>query len=250
MSGQVGERPASSVPPRSGIIRKFAVVLAALGLALSAWIVVTLVWGEPFSSIYTRHEQETLSRQLDIVQRRWSPSRAIAAERLATAMDERAARFRQTLHDGEPIGRIIVPRLGLNMVVVEGTSEADLEKGPGHYNAASGVNTSVPGMGLVVAIAGHRTTYLHPFRHIDDLRPGDDIYLRMPYGIFGYRVYMHRIVGSTDWSILRQPRFEKLVLSACHPLYSATHRFVVFARLHSERNVPRVATAPSASSTS
>jgi sortase (surface protein transpeptidase) len=61
---------------------------------------------------------------------------------------------------------------------------------------------------------------------------------------------MHRIVGSRDWSILRRPSFEKLVLSACHPLYSATHRFVVYARLHSERNVPRVATAASASSTS
>jgi sortase A len=219
----------------------------ALGLGVTAWVAGTLVWGEPFTSLYTRHQQHTLSRRLEAVDRQWrakatrslAASRAQPAERLATAMDARARRFRLSLRDGQPIGRIVVPRLGLNMVVVEGTSETDLEKGPGHYNATSGVNTSLPGMGGVVAIAGHRTTYLHPFRHIDGLRPGDEIWLRMPYGIFAYRVYMHRIVGSTDWSILHRPRFEKLVLSACHPLYSATHRFVVFARLHSERNVPR-----------
>lgn len=228
------------------MIRKLGFVLLALGLGVTAWVAVTLVWGEPFTSLYTRHEQAVLAKRLEHVDRQWSArtrssreaSRTLAADRLATAMTARARRFRTTLTDGQPIGRIIVPRLGLNMVVVQGTSEADLEKGPGHYDAASGVNTALPGMGGVVAIAGHRTTYLHPFRHIDELRPGDDIYLRMPYGIFGYRVYMHRIVGSTDWSILHLPRFEKLVLSACHPLYSATHRFVIFARLHSERNVP------------
>jgi sortase A len=239
------------------VIRKLGFVLVALGLGVTAWIAVTLVWGEPFTSLYTQHEQAALAKRLDSVDRQWSArprrsveasrarrsveaSRALATERLAAEMNLGARRFRGTLQDGQPIGRIIVPRLGLNMVVVEGTSEGDLEKGPGHYDAASGVNTSLPGMGGVVAIAGHRTTYLHPFRHIDALRPGDDIYLRMPYGIFAYRVYMHRIVGSTDWSILHRPQFEKLVLSACHPLYSATHRFVVFARLHSERNVPRV----------
>jgi sortase A len=89
-------------------------------------------------------------------------------------------------------------------------------------------------MGGVVAVAGHRTTYLHPFRHIDDLRPGDNIYLKMTYGTFRYTVFAHRVVGSNDWTILRHRAFEKLVLSACHPLYSATHRWVVFARLQGE----------------
>jgi sortase A len=120
------------------------------------------------------------------------------------------------------------------MVVIEGTSEGDLKKGPGHYNARSGRRTSVPGLGGVIAIAGHRTTYLHPFRHIDDLRPGDGITLVMPYGTFRYRVYYHRIVDSREWRILRPRRFEKLVLTACHPLYSASHRLVVYARLKTQ----------------
>lgn len=218
----------------------------AVGLALVAWVGVTLKWGEPFTSLYTRHEQQALSKELRALDRKWSGS-----ERLASAVPSRraeppsvasvgavlrgrAATFRRTLRDGRAFGRIIVPRLGLNMVVIEGTSEGDLQKGPGHYNARSGRRTSVPGMGGVIAIAGHRTTYLHPFRHIDDLRPGDSITLVMPYGTFRYRVYYHRVVDSREWRILRPRRFEKLVLTACHPLYSASHRFVVYARLKSQ----------------
>jgi sortase A len=222
------------------MVRKAGYALVALGVGLIAWIGVTVFWGDPFTALYTRHQQHVLSGRLEQLDRRWSARLAtsvaaaharasLAAER--AALRESAVAFRRSLREGQPIGRIVVPRLGLNMVVVQGTSEQDLEKGPGHYDAASGANTSVPGMGGVVAIAGHRTTYLHPFRHIDDLRQGDRITLRMPYGTFHYNVYYHRIVGSTDWSILRKRGFEKLVLSACHPLYSATHRWVVFARL-------------------
>jgi sortase A len=112
------------------------------------------------------------------------------------------------------------------MVVVQGTSSADLERGPGHYRISA-----LPGSGGTVAIAGHRTTYLHPFRHIDRLRRGDAIVLELPYGTFRYAVLAHAIVSDRDWSILRRRRTETLVLTACHPLYSATHRIAVFARL-------------------
>jgi sortase A len=229
------------------VIRKTGFALTAVGLALVAWVGVTLWWGEPFTSLYTRHEQRALSKELRALDRKWSgtvrlasaaPSRkaAVASRqvRVAAALRVRAGAFRRTLRDGRAFGRIIVPRLGLNMVVIEGTSEGDLEKGPGHYNARSGRRTSVPGTGGVIAIAGHRTTYLHPFRHIDSLRPGDGITLVMPYGTFRYRVYYHRVVDAREWRILQRRRFEKLVLTACHPLYSASHRFVVYARLKSQ----------------
>jgi len=219
----------------------------AIGLGLVAWVGVTFWWGEPYTSLYTRHEQRALSKELQALDRKWSgPVRltssiqsrraaaATAEARVVAALRVRATAFRRTLRDGRAFGRIIVPRLGLNMAVIEGTSEGDLEKGPGHYNARSGQRTSVPGMGGVIAIAGHRTTYLHPFRHINDLRPGDGITLVMPYGTFRYRVYYHRVVDAREWRILRRRPFEKLVLTACHPLYSASHRFVVYARLKSQ----------------
>jgi sortase A len=207
----------------------------------------TLVWGDPFTSLYTRHEQHLLGQQLDRIDRSWrrpvpnvrrnmSAARAQAA--VAAQLAASARLYRRGLRDGAPIGRIRIPRLHLEMVVVQGTSESDLAKGPGHYDTASGVNTSLPGLGGVIGIAGHRTTFLHPFMHIDELQPGDNVYLQMPYGTFRYRVYYHKVVAADDWSILRPRPYEKLVLSACHPLYSASHRWVVFARLQGHSGTP------------
>jgi sortase A len=115
----------------------------------------------------------------------------------------------------------------VRVIFVQGTNWAhDLSKGPGHYE-----ETSVPGLGRTTAIAGHRTTFGAPFRHIDRLRRGDLVVLDLPYGTFRYRVLGHRVVNSSAWSIVRPRGFDELVLSACHPLYSASHRWVVFARL-------------------
>jgi sortase A len=218
------------------VVRRAGFVLLALGVSLSAWVAVTMVWGDPITSLFTRHEQHALSRQLDSLDKRWATAPLAQSNRqsVAALLRTRAVAVHRSLRDGDPIGRIVIPRLHVNMVVVEGTSEGDLRRAPGHYDAASGRDTAIPGMGGVVAIAGHRTTYLHPFRHIDDLRPGDNVYLKMPYGTFRYTVFAHRVVASNDWTILRHRAFEKLVLSACHPLYSATHRWVVFARLRGE----------------
>jgi LPXTG-site transpeptidase (sortase) family protein len=105
-----------------------------------------------------------------------------------------------------------------------------LRKGPGHYSG----DTSLPGEGGVVGIAGHRTTYEAPFREVDSLRAGDRITLRMPYGLFTYEVTGHRIVPSDFGQAFAAPTGgggERLVLSACHPLYSATERILVDARL-------------------
>ena len=115
---------------------------------------------------------------------------------------------------------------GAEYTVVEGTDETSLEAGPGHYPS-----TALPGLGQTVAIAGHRTTYLAPFRHIDALRPGDRIIVTMPYGRFAYSVQFTRIVAPTAWWVTRSVGYDRLVLSACNPLYSAAQRIVVFARL-------------------
>ena len=128
---------------------------------------------------------------------------------------------------GTPIGRLNIPGMGLSTILVEGTDRwSSLTKGPGRYG-----NTSFPGSGSTIGIAGHRTTFSAPFRNIDDLNKGDKITLKMPYGTFVYRVRAHKIVKNNDWSIIKQVGHEQLVLSACHPLYSASHRWVVFADL-------------------
>jgi sortase A len=89
----------------------------------------------------------------------------------------------------------------------------------------------MPGENRLVYIAGHRTTYLAPFSHIDRLKKGDRITLEVPYATFIYSVTGHRIVKSTDLSVLRSPRHELVELQACHPRFFASHRFIAYARL-------------------
>ncbi len=82
-----------------------------------------------------------------------------------------------------------------------------------------------------MAIAGHRTTYLAPFRHVDSLHPRDVIRVEMPYATFTYRVQFTKIVLPSSLYVKKPVGYPRLVLSACHPLYSASHRIVVFAKL-------------------
>jgi sortase A len=203
--------------------RLVAAGLALAGAAVLAWIAVTLVWGDPISAVVTSRAQAGLRREL-------GHERAAWAERFdaAATLRRRATLFGRGLAEGDAVGELVIPRLRLRMVVVEGTAERDLERGPGHYRI-----TSLPGRGGTIAIAGHRTTYLAPLRHIDALRPGNSLYLLMPYGAFRYVVYSTAVVDANDWSIIRRRSFEELVLSSCHPLYSASHRIVVFGRLRS-----------------
>jgi sortase A len=218
---------------RFGHILSIALITA--GLVVVADVGITLAYKEPLSSIYASIKQEEAASQLSGLE----ASYPTPADRRAVAMvrgSKRriailARRFAGQASTGEAIGRIIAPAMaGLNMVFIQGTDTASLEKGPGHYP-----ETPFPGQGGTVGIAGHRTTYLAPFRHIDSMRPGDSITLEMPYAHFLYRVQKTAIVNPSDVGIVRKVGYERLVLSACNPLYSAAQRFVVFARLVRER---------------
>jgi sortase A len=179
-----------------------------------AWVLVTWRWQEPLTAVEHWHEQGALVAQL---RSRHAPPRS-GTQRL------QARAFRLASRDGEAMGRILIPRLGLDTVLVEGTSEADLARGPGFY-----AGDYLPGEDRLVYIAGHRTTYGAPFSRINQLRPGDTITVRMPYGTFRYGVSGHRIVRATDVAVLRSGRRERLILQSCHPRFSATHRYLVYA---------------------
>jgi sortase A len=145
-----------------------------------------------------------------------------------SAVDIRAEarRYRLASKRGQAIGRLHVPRLGLNMVLVDGTDHGSLKKGPGLDR-----RTYMPGEGQLSYIAGHRTTYLAPFAHIERMRPGDTITIEVPYGTFRYRVYKHRVVPSNDMAVLRSHGRDVVELQACHPRFFASHRYIVWARL-------------------
>ena len=228
------ERPAVAPPRRGGGVRRalrgLSSVLIVSGLLLLADAGLTVVWQEPLSAIYAQIQQDKLGGQLEDlaeqaptdVERRALASLPDDGSRLAfaaRALDRRAK-------PGQPVGRMRIPRIGLSRVWVEGTGTDDLKRGPGHYPS-----TPLPGAPGTVGIAGHRTTYGAPFRTIDKLRPRDRIVVEMPYGTFTYRVERTRIVAPSATEVVRRVSYDRLVLTACHPLYSAAQRIVVFARL-------------------
>lgn len=216
-------------------LRALSTVLIVAGVLLLVDAGLTLVWQEPVSAYLAHRQQDRLSGELDRLGR--LPPPALQRRALAALRDERqriaflARSLRRDADEGDALGRIRIPSIGASFVVVNGTDHDDLTKGPGFYPGQP-----LPGLPGTVAIAGHRTTYLAPFRHIDELDRGDRIVLEMPYGRFEYAVQKQRIVLPTALWVLRRVGYDRLVLSACHPLYSASHRIIVFARL--ERVVP------------
>lgn len=220
---------------RLGHILSIALITA--GILVIADVGVTLAYREPLSSLYSSIKQSEKASQLKSLESEFlTETEAHSIARAKRAQNQRAleanfARLARRLagesEPGDALGRIEAPGMdGLNMVFVQGTDASSLELGPGHYP-----ETAMPGQGKTVAIAGHRTTYLAPFRHIDSLARGDRITLKMPYGIFTYRVQKTAIVEPTDVGIIHETGYERLVLSACNPLYSAAQRYIVFARL-------------------
>jgi sortase A len=217
-------------------LRAISTILIAAGVLMIADAGVTLAWQEPVSALLARIEQDKLSGELDRIEDR-GPTRVQRRVLAALATQRRRIQFlareaRRTAQTGDPIARIAIPEIGADFVVVHGTDSATLRKGPGHYPS-----TTFPGLPGTVAIAGHRTTYLAPFRHVDELERGDEIVLTTPYGRFTYLVERTQIVEPTALWVTRDVAYQRLVLSACNPLYSAAQRIIVFARL--ERAVAR-----------
>jgi sortase A len=208
-------------------LRALSTVLIVSGSLLILDAGLTLVWQEPVSAVYARFTQRALAGQLDDQSLNQTQLRALArlrTEQKRIAFLARAAR--RDAKPGDALGRIKIKKIGISFVAVEGTDAADLRKGPGHYP-----ETPLPGIRGTVAIAGHRTTYLAPFRNIDKIKRGNQIVLEMPYGRFIYRAERTRIVAPTEYSVIKRTSYDRLVLTACHPLYSAKQRIVVFARL-------------------
>jgi sortase A len=216
-------------------MRRFAraagLVMAVAGALTLIWALVVWQWQDPFTGLYTMWQQHRLQASLDRSFQDYASPGAkqpilLSAAAEIHALQREAAKFRRTSGIGQPIGRIIVPRLGLNMILVNGTNEGSLMRGPGRD-----LRTYMPGQDRLVYIAGHRTTFLAPFSHIEQIRRGDPITLEMPYATFRYRAVRHVIVPATDLSVLRSPHHELLELQACHPRFFATHRYIVYARL-------------------
>jgi sortase A len=212
------------------LTRIVSIMLITAGVVVLADAGLTLVWQEPLSAAYGELKQGQAEDELDDLEAEYPTPADLAAiasvEGTAAKAKILADRFQPHLQRGHAIGRIKIDRIDLDIVVVQGTDTGSLQKGPGHYT-----DTPIPGQRGTMAIAGHRTTYLAPFRHIDDIRDGDEIRVEMPYAAFTYTVEKREIVDPGDVGIIRPVGYPRLVLTACHPLYSAAQRYAIFAKL-------------------
>lgn len=212
-------------------MRALSVVLIVVGALALIDAGVTLFWEEPISALYAKLRQDHLSGALAKVEQ--TAPTPVEERTLVNLSDVRrriaflAGGLQGHAKDGDPVGRIRIPRIGASFVVVKGTGTSDLASGPGIYP-----ETVFPGMAGTTAIAGHRTTYLAPFRHVDLLRRGSRIVLSMPYAHFTYSVVGKRVVAPTDVrAAVGNVGYTRLVLSACTPLFSAAKRLLIYARL-------------------
>ncbi|MDQ1445978.1 MAG: sortase [Acidimicrobiaceae bacterium] len=198
------------------------------GLSVALLVAAVGLLGYPFyTNLYQGRVQNRLDRQL--------------------ASPELKQRYRnKSLQVGDSLTRIKIPKIGVDVVVVEGTTPAALRAGAGHYP-----DTALPCEEGNVGIAGHRTTYGKPFTNIDRLAPGDTVILETPVGACTYEVdkpLAGRTVAAgsaaafvvlpSDRTVVAEtPGARNLTLTSCHPKGSAKQRIVIRAHLVKQGSV-------------
>jgi sortase A len=236
--------------------------LITLGLLMFAFVAYQL-WG---TGIQTAQAQRTLSRDFDKLISNTEPATTAVPsttgpttttidttlttgttlttdpDATTTAAAAVLAPAKPIPADEEGVARLIIPRMSLNRIVVEGATADALTKGPGHFP-----ETPLPGQLGNAAIAGHRTTHLHPFFDIDQLQPGDEITVVTLNGHYVYHVTGTEIVGPDDYAAViptTDATKATLTLVSCTPRYSAKNRIVVRSELVPDQSDPLTGAAP------
>jgi sortase A len=129
-------------------------------------------------------------------------------------------------------GRLVIPKMELDVLVMGGVTPSDLRSGPGWIDWSD-----LPGPTGTCGISGHRTTYGAPFRRLDELSEGDTIDLFSPYRRYRYRVTRSLVVRPDQVEVVAPTERPSLTLTACHPPYSARYRLAVQADLIEVRRI-------------
>lgn len=133
-----------------------------------------------------------------------------------------ATEFKKNLHSEQTIAQMEIPQIGLNAIVVEGTGKGSFRKGPGHLE-----ETPLPGLHGNFSIAGDRVLYGAPFLNIDELEPGDEIFIRTTYGKFTYMIVNKEIILPEKVDILDSNGTDMITLLTCDPPWDTSHRLVI-----------------------
>ncbi len=212
-------------------LRTLGKFLISTGVGVLLFVAWTL-WG---TGLYTAQQQDRLSHEYA----RLAPFAASAAEpgHEETAAGPPAGYLPAP---GEPVFRLRIPKINLSIMVVEGVGEEQLQLGPGHYpQCRTGFPKPLcttwhevwPGQAGRVIVSGHRTTYLHPFYNLNELTPGDHVYVDTRWGKFTYVVTRLEVVQPDTKKVVVQSGKPQMVLTTCNPRYSASQRLVAFTKL-------------------
>jgi sortase A len=226
-------------------VRTVGKVLMAIGLLLGGFVAYQL-WG---TGIEARRAQNALEDEFEALLSATSTSSTTSTAPIAvappsavppdtvgdTVPPDTVLPVTVPIAEGDPVARLEIPEIGLDVVVVAGVSVDDLKRGPGHYP-----ETPMPGQFGNAAIAGHRTTYDQPFINVDDLEPGDEIVATTLAGRFVYAVTGTEIVEPDDTDVVAttNPDIAELTLTSCHPKWSARQRIIVHSVLVADRSAP------------
>jgi LPXTG-site transpeptidase (sortase) family protein len=254
MMDETAQIPAAPTPDRSARRRTWMRRTGNLMIAASVLTLLGIVFYFVGTCVYTARQQDQLRDELaaenpDLAAAEatvsekdfvsvvaWAESvldaaAAVAAEakRTAELAGLKAAADAFALETsgeaGRPIGRIVIPSIGVDVVMVEGEleglSESYLKEGPGHWP-----ETPFPGQGGSFVVSGHRTTWGAPFFKLNELQPGDEIKLVLPYAIVRYEVTQVIVVLPEDIEAVAYRGKEQVSLVACHPLHSAKERII------------------------
>ena len=243
--GGAGRRaPRGGRPPLGPLrrgVREVGLGLITLGVIVLLFVAYQLLG----TNITEAHNQSRLARQFaQSLHLAAGPAARAGGSDPATVTAPGGASTATALPSVPPGGAVdhlVIPAIGVDKFVVEGTGEADLRRGPGHYPG-----TPYPGQPGNAAIAGHRTTYGAPFYRLNELAVGDPIYVTdLADHTWTYRVAQApQVVSPDDVAVLDPTRFAQLTLTTCNPRFSATSRLVVFARLVGPARPVAVTTAP------
>jgi sortase A len=209
-----------------GIIGKVLIGAGVVLLLFTAY----QIWGTSFQESHTQSNlRSSLVQESQNAQVKRALAQAAALDKLPTGPPVAATDIAAPA-EGKPIGEIRIPAIGINQVVVEGTNNQDLRQGPGHY-----IGTPLPGDQGNAGVAGHRTTYGHPFYNLDAVKVGDPIVLTTVQGIFVYDMVKSQVVSPNDNQVLEASAGDYLTLTTCNPRFSASTRLIVTAVLaHSQ----------------
>jgi sortase A len=231
-----GEAAQLASRPVRTVIGAVGRVLVTAGLLILLFVAYQL-WG---TGIYQARAQSDLKSQFDrqLAERSRNPgsssSGGTSTSTTAPTATTAPAELAPVPADGDPVGVIKIDKIGVDEVVVQGTTVPDLRNGPGHYTG-----TPLPGQVGNAAIAGHRTTYGAPFSDLDQLSTGDTISVRTLTGTWKYVLVDDPFAVKPSQTEVLDPTIDPasgqplatLTLTTCEPRYQATERLVVKAQL-------------------